>query len=563
MRKPLSRWFRHHVAAARRTGERPVRRSRAAVLAVAGVAAAVFAPGLLVTPAAAAPTPEPAGRTPPAVAAPTPEPAAGTDAAAGSAVCAGFGAAAAGDLVMLRLLDLRPLGLPLPALTNVRLATTRAGFSGDVATTAAQSRYVDGTAVFGFSPPLGPIDAEARRLAPPAEEPVVVNPTQLNLGPVRAGSGNLTARAAYGRPGQCDHLAGAESEASAGLTDMAVLPARRTLVGVADNQSTRSRTGLVRYQGRTGAEAATTSGLARLAIFEALKLRVFDTTSLRVVAAGSAAASTVEYHAPLIGVDLPDGRSVQLDQAGRSVDFAVPAAGTQPVPGLPTLPNSALPDLLGALPGGAAAVPALGGVLGGLPGRGLPGRGLPGGKEVVPPSAGSVAPPSVPGLPALIGVPAVGGLLGGVGSVPTTAGQSAIVLRLTGGELSKEVADSGVHAKAITLRLKLLLVRGDDVTTLIDLCIGVLEVAATAPGATSRDEGRGRGSDGYGGDEPDDAPTPADTPKPKPTGGVAGTVPAASKLPLTGTNLTAVLIAGVVLLLGGRLLMVLARRRTG
>jgi LPXTG-motif cell wall-anchored protein len=550
MRKPLSRWFRHRAACARRTGERPVRRSRAAALAVAGIAAAVFTPGLLATPAAAAPAPEPAAETD------------GADSAVGSPECAGYGAAAAGDLVTLRLLDLRPLGVPLPALTNVRLATTRAGFSGGAATAAAQSRYVDGTAVFGFSPPLGPIDAEARRLAPPAEEPVVVNPTQVNLGPVRAGSGNLTAQAAYGRPGQCDHLAGAESEATAGLTDMAVLPARRTLVGVSDNQSTRSRTGLVRYQGRTGAEAATTSGLARLAIFEALKLRVFDATSLRVVAAGSAAASTVEYHAPLIGVDLPDGRSVQLDQAGRSVDFAVPVAGTQPVPGLPTLPNSALPDLLGALPGGAAAIPALGRVLGGLPGPGLPG-GKDAGKEVVSPSAGSIAPPAIPGLPALAGVPAVGGLLGGVGSLPTMAGQGAIVLRLTGGELSKEIADSGVHAKAITLRLKLLLVRGDDVTTLIDLCIGVLEVAATAPGATTRDEGRGRGSGGYGGDEPDDAPTPADTPKPKPTGGVAGTVPTGSKLPLTGSNLTAVLIAGVVLLLGGRLLMVLARRRAG
>jgi LPXTG-motif cell wall-anchored protein len=523
---------------------------------MAGVAVAVLAPGLLATPVASA--------------APAPEPAA--DAAGGSPECAGFGAAAAGDLVTLRLLDLRPLGVPLPALTNIRLATTRAGFSGAAATTAAQSRYVEGTAVLGFSPPLGPVDAEARTLAPPAGEPVVANPTQVNLGPVRAGSGNLTAQAAYGRPGRCDHTADAASEATAALTDAAVLPARRTLVGASDNQSTRARTGLVRYQGRTGAEAATTSGLGRLAIFEALKLRVLDATSLRVVAAGSAKASTVEYHAPLIAVDLPDGRSVQLDQAGRSFDFAVPAAGTQPVPGLPTLPNSALPDLLGALPGGAAALPPLGDALGGLPGRGLPGGlpgrglpgGLPGGTEV-PPSAGSIAPPSVPGLPGLPGIPAVGGLVGGAGPLPKTAGQSAVILRLTGGELSREVADSGVHAKAITLRLKLLLVRGDDVTTLIDLCIGVLEVAATAPNTTNRTEGRGRGSDGYGGDEPDDGDdAPVDTPTPQPSGGVAGgPVPIGNKLPLTGTNLTAVLIAGVILLLGGRLLVVITRRRTG
>jgi hypothetical protein len=345
-----------------------------------------------------------------------------------------------------------------------------------------------------------------------------------------------------------------------------VLPARRTLVGVPDNQSTKASTALIRYQGGTGAEAVTTSSLARLAIFEALRLRVSDPATLRVVAGGSAAASTVEYHAPLIAVDLPDGRSVQLDQAGRSFDFAVPAAGTQPVTGLPTLPAGALPDLLGGLPGGAAALPGLAGILGG--GKSLP--GLPGppvkAEDAVGPSAGSITPPAAAGLPLLSGIPAVGGLLGGVGPAATSAGQNALVLRLTGGEMSKEIADNGVHAKAITLRLKLLLVRGDDVTTLIDLCIGVLEAAATAPPNTAvRDEGRGRGGQGYGGDEPDDtgSPAPADTPTPQPTGGVAGgPVPTGTKLPLTGMNVTAVIGAAVVLLLGGRLLMVLARRRT-
>jgi len=546
MSKPLSRSSRPAGSAGSRAGACAKAR-RAAVLAVVGVAAAVFTPGLLATTnAAAAPTPAP-----------------------GAAGCAAYGAAAAGDLVTLRLLDMRPLGVPLPALTNVRLATTRAGFSGGTAS-AAQGRYFEGAAVLGFSPPAGPIDAEARRLAPPHDEPVAVNPSQINLGPVRAGSGSLTADAEYDRPGRCDFAAGAGSTAGAALTDAAVLPARRTLVGVPDNQSTKASTALIRYQGGTGAEAVTTSSLARLAIFEALKLRVSDPASLRVVAGGSGAASTVEYHAPLIAVDLPDGRSVQLDQAGRSFDFAVPAAGTQPVAGLPTLPTGALPDLLGGLPGGASALPGLAGILGGagvggVGGTGV-GKGLPGKTEsAVSPSAGSIAPPAAAGLPVLSGIPAVGGLLGGVGPVATSAGQNALVLRLTGGELSKEIADNGVHAKAITLRLKLLLVRGDDVTTLIDLCVGVLEAAATAPPRTARDEGRSRDGHGYGGDQPDDtgSPAPDDTPTPQPTGGVAGgPVPTGNKLPLTGMNVTAVIGAAVVLLLGGRLLMVLARRRT-
>jgi hypothetical protein len=555
MRNPLSRWSRHPAdeaafvatsaagAGGRRAGPRArvrgaaLTRLGAVALTAAGVAATVLAPGLLAAPMAAA------------------HPAAPPAPAGGAAECAAYGAAAAGDLVTLRLLDLRPLGVPLPALTDIRLATTRAGFSGGVATSAAQGRYVEGGAVLGFTPPLGPVDAVAHRLAPPTGEPVVVNPTQVNLGPVRAGSGNLAARAAYGRPGTCDHLTGAESEAAAALTDAAVLPARRTLVGVPDNQSTRARTGLIRYQGRTGAEAMTTSGLARLAIFEALRLRVSDPTSLRVVAGGSAEASTVEYRAPLVAVDLPDGRSVQLDQAGRSFDFAVPAPGSQPVGGLPVLPSTALPELIGALPGGAAAVPALGTVLRGLGRTGLPANG-------VPESAGSAAPPAVPGLPVLGGVPAVGGLLGGTGKLATGAGQSALVLRLTGGELSKEVADNGVHAKAITLRIKLLLVRGDAVATLIDLCVGVLEAAATAPAAApARGEGRGRGSDGYGGEEPDESPAPADTPSPS-RAAAAGSAPTGTKLPLTGSNMTVVVGAGIALLLAGRLLQVLARRRS-
>jgi hypothetical protein len=258
---------------------------------------------------------------------------------------------------------------------------------------------------------------------------------------------------------------------------------------------------------------------------------------------------------------------VTLDQAGRSFDFALPAPGGQALPGMPMLPTNTLPELLGALPGGAAALPILGAL----------GRGPvePGDIAAVPPtehgrragsggspSAGAAQPPSIPGLPALVGVPAVGGLLGGVGRVVTE--NAAVVLRLTGGELSSEVADTGVHAKAISLRLKLLLVRGEDTTTLIDLCIGVLEVAATAPATLTRE----RGNDGYGGDGGDavgtPTPTPTATPSPSPDGGLAGGEgpTGGSRLPLTGNALTAVLGAGVLLLLAGRLLQVIARRRT-
>jgi hypothetical protein len=352
-----------------------------------------------------------------------------------------------------------------------------------------------------------------------------------------------------------------DAEATAAVLDAAVLRGKRTLVGLPDNLGTRSRTGLVRLRGGAGAEAASTSGLTHLAIFDGLRVKVSGTVGLRVVASGSAATSTVDYQLPLMAIDLPDGRQVQLDQAGRSFDFAIPSAGTEPPPGMPVLPTNVLPELLGALPGGPAALPALPDVLGKLNRDGA----RPADDHGVSPSAGSAQPPTVPGLPALAGVPAVGGLLGGTGRIATSANQNSLVLRLTGGEMSKEIADSGVHAKAVSLRVKLLLVRGAATTTLVDLGIGVLEVAATAPGRSGSGErgDRGSGSGGYGsggdepaGEEPTGSPSPSPTGKggPQPTGG-------GGKLPVTGTGLTAVLGAGVVLLLAGRLLMVLARRR--
>jgi hypothetical protein len=557
MSNPLSRWFRHTaelapappsrpsaapwVAAASRTaaGSRTWRigsaaaaprtwRVGSAAVVVAALAAAA-APGLAVAPATAAPASS-AGR------------------------CAGFSAAAAGDLVTLRLLDLRPLGLTLPPAVDLTLASSRAGFSGSAGQAAAQGRYAVGK-VFGFAPPAGPLDATAYRLAPPGAEPVVVNPSRISLGPARAGTGNLTARSAYETPGQCDHDAGADAESTAALADAAVLPGRRPLVAVADNVTTGARATLVRHRGSTGAEAVSSGGLTSVAIFEAIRARVFNPVSLRVVATGSAATSVVDFQSPIVALDLPDGRSIKLDQANRSFDFAIPGPGTQPMPGMPMLPENTLPELLNAVPGGASAVPVLGTVLASLKG---------GNDSGVSESAGSAKAPSVPGLPEMAGVPAVGGLVGGGRRLATTPTQTSLVLRLTGGELAKEVTDSGVHAKAISLRVKLLAVRGEGTTTLVDLALGVLEAAATAPAPRAGGHGTGptRGHDGYGGDaageEPDTPPSASASTPPQatePTGG-------GSRLPVTGTALSAAIGAGVVLLLVGRFLLILARRRT-
>jgi hypothetical protein len=518
-----------------------LRRAGSAAAVVAALAAAI-APGLAVAPAAAAPQ-DSTGR------------------------CAGFSAAAAGDLVTLRLLDLRPLGLALPPAVDLTLASSRAGFAGGAGQAAAQGRYAQGT-VLGFSPPLGPLEATAYRIAPPTAEPTAVNPGRIALGPARAGTGNLTARSAYGAPERCDHTAGATAESTAALADAAVLPGQRALVAAADNLTTGTRTALVRHRGGTGAEAVSTGGLTHLAILEALRVRVFNPVTLRVVASGAAETSVVDYRAPIIGIDLPDGREVKLDQANRSIDIAMPGPGADQPPGMPMLPNNTLPELLSVVPGGAALVPVLGKALESLQaGSGAGGGSGAGAGAGVPEGAGSAKAPSVPGLPEMAGVPAVGGLLGGTGRIAATPTQTSLVLRLTGGEMSKEVTDTGVHAKAISLRVKLLAVRGEGTTTLVDLALGVLEAAATAPPAPTV-EGRGgsnadgptRGHDGYGGGEEPDAPPSASASAPAPRGDEpAG---GGSRLPVTGTALSAAAGAGVVLLLAGRFLLILTRRRT-
>jgi hypothetical protein len=518
---------------------RPAKRTGAAV-AAAGILAAVLAPALSTAPAHAV---EPTGEA-----------------------CSSYGAAAAGDVLTLRLLDVRPLGIQVPPIFDLKFATTRAGLTASTGRTAAQSKYIQGTWL-GLAPPVGTLETAAHQLAPPApQRPTIVNTGRLDLGVARAGTGDLTAKATYRDTSRCDPTSGAGAEAAAAVADTAVLPGTRPLLHAPNSLSTTARAGFVRHQGRAGVEAATSAGLANLALLETLRVRVVSQPKLRAVAAGSAARSTVEYTAPVLSVGRPDGPILELDQPTKTIDFAVPAAGASPLAGLPVLPGNPLPELLGALPGVSHLLPSLGGLLSGGSGADAgSGAGAAATAEsVVSTSAGSPGAPAVPGLAALSGVPAVGGLLGGAGPLAAPVGQTSVVLRLTSGELSKEITDAGVHAKAITLRVKLLVVRGEAVTTVLDLCVGVLEVAATAAAST-----RGEGG-GYGGEEPSETESPSAPASPSAGGGSGsgsgGENPGSgtgqgSNLPVTGVALSVILGSGFALLATGRLLMVLARRR--
>jgi hypothetical protein len=138
---------------------------------------------------------------------------------------------------------------------------------------------------------------------------------------------------------------------------------------------------------------------------------------------------------------------------------------------------------------------------------------------------------------------AVSGTGTGVGALPVLSGNplavaygalgsgssgsaGPVVLRLSVGTVAKQVTGGSVRAEAVTLRVQLLAGAGSG-ATLLDIGLGVLSATATAP-----QDPAGQGSGGGG------------------------------SLPLTGVNVGWLLGIGVLLAIGGRLLLILARRHT-
>jgi LPXTG-motif cell wall-anchored protein len=121
--------------------------------------------------------------------------------------------------------------------------------------------------------------------------------------------------------------------------------------------------------------------------------------------------------------------------------------------------------------------------------------------------------------------PAVLRALGALGALGTGGWATAgAVLRLTIGSVSQHVTATAVTAEAVTLRVQLL----NGGATLLDVGVGVLEASASAP---------------------TDAP-----PAPVPA--------SAGSLPVTGIDVGWLLGIGVLIAIGGRLLLVLSRRRS-
>jgi hypothetical protein len=487
----------------------------------------------------------------PVVAAPTPAP----------GCPAQFGGTAAGELLALRLLDLNPLGLNLPPVADLHVSTTRSGIAGGPDHAASEAHYLQAQ-LLGHAVPAGVLAAGAYQQAPPPHAtPVVVPTLGVNLPALQIGTGGLAAHATVGREERCAPGFGPLSETTARVARTRILPGSHgsALLSV-DALDTRTTARVVTDGGRPAASAEASGELTRIELFagtrQAIGVKIVSQPKLRVVAG---VRKTVVYEAPVLEVTLPGHAPTRLAAAGDHVDVAVPVdpAGT---------------DLAGAL-GRAENLPvlsqlSLGSLLAGLP---VAGASNASAASAPGPVAGLVG--ILPGVPGLGGLAddVAGGLLSGDRTEHTTLpkgkGGGVVVLRLSLGELSQETTATGVHAKAASLRVKVLTrstwsgYSSDDTTladntALVDLGLCVLEAAAAAPKAP---HGHRSGGDGYG-----SGTGSGDTGG---NGGISGLTPTpvahtTGSLPVTGNNIAYVLGGGVLLVLVGRFLMVMARKRS-
>ncbi|MET7421403.1 hypothetical protein [Dactylosporangium sp. NPDC005555] len=484
----------------------------------------------------------------------------------------GFGATAASNTLALGRVDLRATGLPGVVLPELRIATTHSGLAGGDLRAAADARYLRSSGDL----PAGVLGPRAYQEAPPTHSgPDVVNVAGVDLGALRLGTGGLRAQASWNNARRCTTADGPRAASEAKLAGITVLPGRngRALLRINAVESA-TVTGVGEAGGRPAAVSTATGGIADFKLLDngptAIGVRVVSQPTLRALAG---TRKTVDYTAPVLEITVPGQAPIRVSSAGSHVDVVVPlnagsleaATDLARTENLPLLGGLPLLDLLTGITSAVSGV--VGGATAILPGADL--NSLLG------------------GLP---GLPAVGGLLGtgsGAAAAPPAAESTAasskggvVVLRVELGTVEKQFSSTGVYAKAASVRVKLIsrntwkstggYGHGDsgpaDKTSLIDLGICTLETAAAAPNApagpgatTGPDDDGGYGpdddddDDGYGGHDGGG------------TGGTGGTGgnggQAGGGLPVTGSNVALMLGGGVLLVVGGRLLQILARRR--
>ena len=304
-------------------------------------------------------------------------------------------------------------------------------------------------------------------------------------------------------------------------------------ISVPHNLASSAEVGLV--QQRLG-QATASASLADVTLFANspahVRVQVVSQPRLRVTAPGPGSHAVVDYTAPVLTVHLPNGTSRSLDSPAHEVEFAVP--------------------------GGASSRPE----------AGAAGAAVPAAPATAPGTAGNPAGTAGDLLRLVLAdTPA---------PAPATEHRApagpAVVVRLSVGAVHKHVTAEGVSAQAVSLRIKVLTrATGNSggngggygggesggggygggygggtgaETTVAEVSVGVLSAqASTQPaGATAESGGT-----------PSTAGTPA-----------TAATPAAhtGSLPRTGGSVAAVVAGGTVLLVAGRFLLLLARRRS-
>ena len=420
---------------------------------------------------------------------------------------AGYTASASADLLKLNLLDVGPLGLSVPApLANITIGHATADMARAVPDHATgQADYLSAT-LAGITVPSALLNTHAREDAPPPNAAADTHSlVALNSGLLDLGVGNVSAFAGKSGVFDCGLATGDASVANA-----AVLPGLRdhSLLALPDNLNGKAGAGMINVGGHLASGAGADAGLADLEVFAgtraAIGVKVVTEPTLKGIATGDPATSSVTYTSPV------------LDITAGSSEYTLDSAHTQL-------------DLVTSADAGA-----------------------------------------VTGLLSSLNLPILG-----------QVGKTQVELRLTLGDVTKHVTGTHVSGDAATLRVELLLVPADTqpgiaaaavtgTSTLLDLGLGVLSVDARAPKAvpaTSPSTSAPAPCGGYGYGCPASPPCactrsgagPSASSTPTPTTTVKAT--SGGSLPTTGSKTIWVVGAGVGLLLVGRLLMIVARRR--
>lgn len=477
-------------------------------------------------------------------------------------------AAAAADLFKATLLDLGPLGVDAPTVADLTISSARSAVDSRKKTKSeASADYLD-LKLLGEDVPAGPLAAHVHQTAPPDNpKPELVEPTQLDLQLLRAGTGHLAAHARWKPEFGCRWAQGVMTESFGADLDAAVLPelssteagsaqgsiATRQLgdgfVTLPSNAFSQTATELVKHDGTMATGAAAWIGLAEVTLFggtdHETTVKVVNPPELRALATGSKKTSSVSYQAPLLEVIGPDGTSHRIDSPDEVFELTLPPSGPPTVADKPAAENDksegpAAPELPGGVEpptGDTPDVPEapepgedpLGDLLDGITGKA---DGDKAGKAApTDPDTGADTPaePDTDTKPGTAAAPERG-----YGDDDKKS-QPSLTVRLSIGHLESSVTKREVSGEAASLRLQLL-ATGTESTkpaTIADVGLGLLSVRASAPPAGMHS-----------------------TPPPPPGGGGGG-------LPTTGFNLMAVLATGAFLLVAGRFLMILGRRRSG